>query len=108
MSQEQALALASTKIAASAPTVSTSSSSLRGPPKTLLEMFEHNAHWKKNDIVTKLRAAGLREEEIDSQIKEKLDYVRSGKFSSHYIVKHLYLVPSMPRPDATAEAARPC
>jgi hypothetical protein len=78
----------------------------KGPPKTLLEMFEAKAHWKKAEIVAGLRAQGWGEDRIEAEIKDKSDYVRSGKFNAHYICKVVYTVPSMPPVDPSAAAAR--
>ena len=114
VSQEEALAKAAAAAAAAATSMdegegsstSTTTQPHKGPPRTLLEMFEAKAHWKKAEIVATLRAQGWGEDRIEAEIKDKSDYVRSGKFNAHYICKVVFTVPSMPPVDPSASAAR--
>jgi hypothetical protein len=75
------------------------------PPKTVLELFERQPHWKRDEAVTALQGH-LESKEVLEDLRRKGDYLRSGRYIGHYICKTSFRTPNMPKPDPVAEEAR--
>lgn len=91
--------------AAAASTAAAAAARAAAPPRarSLLEMFERGAAWTLKDIAEGL---GAKEGDVRAEVAEKCDYLRSGPFAKHWLVKAVFRTPRMPLPDPAAEAAR--
>jgi hypothetical protein len=49
---------------------------------------------------------GRAEADVRAEVAEKCDYLRSGKFARHWLVKPMFRTPKMPQPEKEAEAVR--
>ena len=76
------------------------------PARTVLELFERRAHWKKEEALETLRGSGGDPKAFAEDLQKMGDYLRRGRFTGHYVCKLAYRTPSMPKPDPTAEEAR--
>ena len=73
--------------------------------KTVLELFERQAHWKKDEAIAALRGS-LEDKEVQEELRKKGDYLRRGRYIGHYICRTAFRTPSMPQPDPAAEEER--
>ncbi len=71
----------------------------------MLELFERRAHWKREEAKEALRGS-MDDKEVAAELKKKGDYLRSGRFTGHYICKTAFCTLTMPKPDPMAEEAR--
>jgi hypothetical protein len=94
---------AASAAASSAAAASASASAAPPRARSLLELFERAAAWTLKDIAEGL---GAREADVRAEVAEKCDYLRSGKWAKHWLVKAVYRTPAMPKPEAEAEAVR--
>lgn len=70
-------------------------------PRTVLEAFERNAYWTLKNLA---EAIGTREADLRADVTQYCDYIRSGEYSRHYVLKPQYLTTGMPVPDSSIDA----
>lgn len=75
------------------------------PARTVLELFERRAHWKREEACEALKGI-MEPKAVAEDLRQRGDYLRAGRFVGHYICKVDFRTPSMPTPDPAAEEAR--